>query len=119
MIIRTPKRKNYTVVRNEVIRDERLSWKAKGLLVYLLSLPDDWELHPKEIQWHGKDGRDSVYSGIRELIDCGYMIREQFRREDGKFREFAYVVHEVPLVLSSVRDTGFPYADESPDSRGS
>jgi hypothetical protein len=45
-----------------------MSWKARGILIYMLSLPDDWEVHLSEIAKHSeKDGRDSFASGIKEL----------------------------------------------------
>ena len=43
MIIRAARpHQNYTVVHNELIEDSQLTWKARGILVYLLSKPDHW-----------------------------------------------------------------------------
>ena len=47
--IKTKKETNYTVLDNTFIQDTRLSWKAKGVMTYLLSLPDDWVIHLSEI----------------------------------------------------------------------
>ncbi|MGR5875594.1 hypothetical protein ACT7DH_27750 [Bacillus pacificus] len=41
-IFRVKKDVNYSVIHNTPLRDEKLSWRAKGLLAYMLSLPDDW-----------------------------------------------------------------------------
>ena len=39
---RVNKDKNYTTINNTGLKDKRLSWKAKGILAYILTLPDDW-----------------------------------------------------------------------------
>lgn len=40
---RIEKNKNYTVMSNYHLRDKRLTLKAKGLLSFMLSLPEDWD----------------------------------------------------------------------------
>ena len=43
MIVRSKRpEKHYTVLGNDIIRDQRLSWRARGILVYLLSMPENW-----------------------------------------------------------------------------
>jgi len=44
-IIRVEKNKNYSVVNNTVLRDTKISWKAKGIMAYMLSKPDDWTFY--------------------------------------------------------------------------
>ena len=41
-VFRINKTKNYTVMSNYHLQDRNLSFKAKGLLSYMLSLPSDW-----------------------------------------------------------------------------
>ena len=62
---------NFTILSNSVIRDETLSWKARGLFEYLWSLPEDWEFYETEITKHATDGRDSTRSGLDELEEHG------------------------------------------------
>lgn len=38
-IRRTKRTGNFTTVRNEYLQDVNLSWKAKGLITYIMSLP--------------------------------------------------------------------------------
>ena len=73
--IRVEKNKNYTVIHNEFLRREDLSWKAKGMLAYILSLPDDWTINLDEIARHSTDGKSSFQSGWKELRDAGYVSR--------------------------------------------
>ena len=37
------KNKNYTIMSNYHLQDKNLSYKAKGLLSFMLSLPEDWD----------------------------------------------------------------------------
>jgi DnaD/phage-associated family protein len=97
-IFRIKKEDNYTVVNNYCLRDNRLSWKAKGLLVYLLSLPDDWQIYQDELIQHSTDGISSTSSGIRELMEYGYIKRERRRNEQGHLKGYIYTVYEQPLT---------------------
>lgn len=85
-IIRSRREKNYTVLLNDGLRDQRLSFKARGLMAYMLSMPDDWKFYTKELVKHSdKDGRDSVRVGLKELEECGYLKRQKKRSETGQF----------------------------------
>ena len=93
--IKTKKEKNYTVIDNTFIKDTRLSWKAKGLMTYLLSLPDDWTIHLSEIEQHATDGKSALRSAINELKEFGYLKAEQ-KRENNRFAEMVYIIIENP-----------------------
>ena len=81
MIIRSKVRENYTCVSNVWIRDVELSAKAKGIFAYLLTLPNDWDLHIGELTTHFVGGIDGIRNGIRELIEKGYVLSKQRRDE--------------------------------------
>lgn len=69
MIVRRVKKiKNFTIIDNAYLNDVRLSFKAKGIMTYLLSLPDDWVVHIDQIVVKSKDGIASFRSYIDELI---------------------------------------------------
>ena len=84
----------YVIINKQFLEDSKLSWKAKGLLSYLLSLPDDWQIYESELVKHSKDGRDSTKSAIKELIDNGYIERERKRDEKGMLKHYEYSVYE-------------------------
>ena len=67
-IRRTKRTGNFTTVRNEYLQDVNLSWKAKGLITYIMSLPPDWQLNLSDLKNRSKDGRDATAAGLRELI---------------------------------------------------
>lgn len=94
------KDRNFTVMSNVHLKDNRLSWKAKGLLSYILSLPEDWKLYLEQLKKVSKDGKDSTASAIDELIKYGYMSRVSKRGEAGKFGGYSYTVFENPIRLN-------------------
>ena len=89
----------YVMINKQFLNDERLSWKAKGILTYLLSMPDDWQIYENELVKHSKDGITSLKSGIKELIELGYIIRKQLRNEKGQFKGYEYCVYEIPAEI--------------------
>ena len=99
-MMRVHKTKDYIVMSNHAIKNEKLSWKGKGLLAYLLSLPDDWKIYLEELTNHAKDGRDGTAAGIKELIKEGYIVRTQIKNPNGKFGEYVYEVYEIPCTDS-------------------
>ncbi|GMK49139.1 hypothetical protein PghCCS26_62690 [Paenibacillus glycanilyticus] len=104
-IIRTNKRENpYVMIDKYGLNDDRLSWKAKGLLAYLLSKPDDWQIYERDLIKRSTDGRDAVRAGLRELETNGYLSRHQMRGENGSFGTMEYVVYERPIVVEDTVD---------------
>ena len=87
---------NFVTVHKSFIHDDNLSWKAKGILLYLLSRPDDWRIYETELNKHSSDGRDSLRTGIKELEEAGYIHRTRRRNEKGQLREYEYQVFEQP-----------------------
>lgn len=93
---RVNKNVNYTVMSNHHLQDKRLSLKAKGLLSYMLSLPDDWDYSLKGLTIGCKDGIDSVRSAVHELEDGGYLCRSKVRDSRGRIIDYNYEVFELP-----------------------
>lgn len=94
-IIRVEKSNNYTVLHRAALNDKRLSWKAKGIIAYMLSMPDDWVFHLEELMKHSTDGEKSFRSGFKELKNYGYVKRFPVYK-DKKIDHWETVVFEVP-----------------------
>lgn len=94
-IVRVIKSKDYTTICNRIFKDRRLSLKAKGLLAMLLSFSDSWNLTIKGLEVILKEGRTSIRSTMSELIEFGYVERQQIRK-DNKFIGVDYIVFESP-----------------------
>ena len=111
---RVNKNVNYTVMSNHHLQDKRLSLKAKGLLSYMLSLPDDWDYSLKGLTTGCRDGIDSVRSTVRELEARGYLRRSKVRDARGRIVDYNYEVFELPQK-ESAEDVPVP-ASDSPSS---
>jgi hypothetical protein len=85
----------YTTVPNHVFEDVRLSMEARWLLGYLLSKPDNWTVRMGDIRKKGSCGRDKARAMVSELVDAGYMEREDARKS-GKFNGLALVIFDEP-----------------------
>lgn len=96
-IIRVPKVTNYTVMSNHHLTDRDLSFKAKGLMSYMLSRPDDWDFTIAGLSRLNKDGRDAIGRIIQELESHGYLERIRRRQSKGTFGTMEYVLHEQPM----------------------
>jgi len=95
-IIRTARRQHFLVLCQAAVEDSRLSWAARGLLVYLLSRPDDWRIRVDHLRQQATSGRDAIYKLLSELRQHGYILRERIRGEDGRLQGTSYYVHETP-----------------------
>ncbi|AYY25286.1 DnaD domain protein [Bacillus cereus group sp. Bc222] len=114
---RVNKDKNYTTINNTGLRDERLTWKAKGILAYILSLPDDWVFYMEEVATHAKDKLDSLKSGMKELKEHGYIKRFPVKDEKGKIIRWETIIYEIPQVENPPVENplvGKPQVDEPP-----
>lgn len=73
-VFRVSKNRDFTVIANSVFKDRRLSAKAKGILVEMLSLPENWDYTLKGLTTLFSDGIDSIRQGIKELEENGYIM---------------------------------------------
>ncbi|MDA1641928.1 DnaD domain-containing protein [Bacillus cereus group sp. TH177-1LC] len=96
-IFRVKKDNNYSVINNTGLEDKRLSWKAKGILAYILTLPDDWVFYREELSQHAKDGINSLRAGMKELKEYGYIKRFPIKDAKNKIVRWETIIYEIPL----------------------
>lgn len=87
---------NYTVVDNGFIRDTTLSLKAKGIMLTLLSLPDNWVFTENWLVSQSSDGITAVRGALSELEEHHYLVRTRERNEDGRLGDSIYCIYEEP-----------------------
>lgn len=96
MIVRAPrKQRDFTILSNAVCQDSRLSPRALGVLVRILSRPDDWRTTSDLLAADFGVGRDSIRSAMNELREAGYMQLHKVQNESGHWSTF-WTVHEEP-----------------------
>lgn len=115
MIVKIQRRETpFALVNKAILEDTRLSWKAKGIMAYLLSRPESWNVISGDVTNRSTDGRESVLAGMNELRKFGYAHLKQERDEKGHVSGKFWVVYESPT--KPCKDTILPKEVES-DSR--
>lgn len=111
--------KNFYILDKQISEDSRLSWAARGLLIFLLGKPDHWQISianlinetGDSIRRGGHTKRDGVLSLVRELEEAGYVEKlGRVRASGGRLGEYQYIVREQgkpkpddPVQVVSVR----------------
>lgn len=91
------KQEHFTILDNAALNDERLSFRARGVLAYILSKPADWRTTSACLARVAKEGRDAIRAALNELKDAGYVVYEKIR--DAATGRIATIctVYEVPV----------------------
>lgn len=84
----------FAQISNAVVEDKRLSWRARGILCYLLSKPDGWKANPRDIEKRGPEGRDAVRKAMAELQAAGYAELRTVQRPKGALSGREWVIYE-------------------------
>lgn len=91
------KQQNFVILDKTCLNDQTLSWGAKGLHAYLISLPDDWKVQVSDLQKRARNGRDAVRGLLSELEQAGYIQKATCRDDvSGRFGGVEYLVLEIP-----------------------
>jgi hypothetical protein len=90
--ITRPPTVRFVQIRNEWARDRRIGLKEKGLLTYLHSHADGYELSLSQIVRDSTDGKDAVRTGLTRLEEAGYLTQVRERGEGGRWGEVDYVL---------------------------
>jgi DnaD/phage-associated family protein len=85
----------YVMVDRRPIDNPDLSFKAKGILTYLLSRPDGWEVNVPDLVNHSTDGAAAIRTGLKELRTAGH-IHYNTQREGGYIKKWVIEVYELP-----------------------
>lgn len=107
-ILRKAKNKEnpYAQISRSAVQDKKLSWKATGLLAYLLSLPDDWQVYLSDLAKRKASGTSATSSAYKELCEAGYIQKVSTRNEKGHFVKHEHFVHEAPLSTNQKPENG-------------
>ena len=104
-VFRINKTNNYTVMSNFHLQDKNLSYKAKGLLSYMLSLPEDWDYSINGLVAVSKEGTKAIRNILTELKENGYLIIEKNQNDKGQY-DYEYQIYEIPHTQKGDMDLG-------------
>lgn len=87
----------FTVISKHFIEvDSSISFRAKGILTYILTKPDDWEVRLDDLVRHAREGKHAVSSALKELEKAGYIEHDVIRDGRGRIVRHVIRVYEVP-----------------------
>lgn len=86
----------FSVIQNCVFRDSRLDYKELGLLVQMISLPDNWSYSIAGLAALKNSGEKSIRTGLLKLEEYGYLHREQATDSSKKFSGYNYYIYQDP-----------------------
>ena len=108
-ICRKVRRRSFTQIDNEPINDPNLKYEDLGLLLYVMSKPDNWVIYKNDLISSHQNGRESVNGILKRLETRGYLTVDQGRSEKGYFNHKQYIF----------TDRAFDFGDEyDPDIPG-
>lgn len=87
----------FVSIPSTTIRDKELSFRARGVLGWILDHPDGWDIRSEVIAHEGAEGREAIRTALAELAAHGYYRVERRRQADGQV-----------LTVTAVSDTAMP-----------
>lgn len=94
-------RADYTMVSNVALRDRTLSFRSRGILAYMLSLPDGSSTSTQQLAQRSREGRDAVRTAVAELVTATYVTRTKYRDLTGVWR-WELTVYDRPQTGDNV-----------------
>ena len=101
---RKRKKNGFTQVSNTMLENSNLSWKAKGLLCYMLSRPDNWKFNKADLYKKATEGRDAMQKGLDELKELGYLHIYPQKDEKGKIETWIWEYDDTPFAPTILKN---------------
>lgn len=103
--------KKFLLFNRKTAQNKKLSFEARGLLLYVLSKPPKWEAQDADLMREGGIKKFALNSILKELKECGYARRYRERQRDGTFK-FILEVAEEPGLIAREPLPDYPLVDE-------
>ena len=108
---------DFTVVHNAFIKDTGMPLAAKGLLIVMLSLPDNWDFSIAGLKALLPDGKDKVRTTLKDLENMGYLRRSRINDEKGHIIDWEYCFSDEPVFRDDADgESGSPLPPSPPHS---
>lgn len=95
--------KDFTTIHNTMIRDMNLGATERGVLLTMLSLPDNWDFSIKGLTSILPDGYTKISTSLKKLEKAGYLIRQRVY-SDGKICDWEYTFSDEPMDVENVQN---------------
>ena len=115
-IVRAERPEQYFfTVRNDVARDSRLSFRARGILIAILSRPDGWSTTSAQLQNEGKEGREAIRTALRELRAHGYLKVVRYQNAKGQWITSS-TIYDTPQAVDAEPGSDYGASETSTES---
>lgn len=115
-IFRKRVKSDFTIVPNSILRDDRLSFRARGVMAFVLSFQDDWIIHLDWIKKQGREGREAVRATMKELVALGYCRKLIVQSpHNGRLTETRWQFTDSPS--DGFPSVGFPSVGKPPSQK--
>ncbi|QKY79987.1 helix-turn-helix DNA binding domain protein [Gordonia phage Clawz] len=96
-IVRGPrKERGFTIIDNSLLNDKAMSFRARGVLAYLLSKPTGWKVSAERLSSEAKEGRDAMRTALNEIEAAGYLVRRRWRDPVSKQWRSTQTIYDEP-----------------------
>lgn len=107
MLMRKEKNKNFTLVDNYMINDLKITPSNKGVLLFMLSKPDNWNFNFECLQKGLGIGNKAVRSNLNSLENAKYLKRIRSKDIKGQW-QWEYYIYDIPYDLEINKENN-PY----------
>lgn len=85
---------NFTPISNQLIQSQSVSLEAKGLIMFIISLPETWIIYKCQVQAALKMNKTKFNRVWKEAVEAGYIKVIKERADKGRFN-YHYIVSDV------------------------
>lgn len=73
------KSSNYTIIDNDILNNVNISLDARGLMCYILHLPEDYELTIEGLATETGEDVKNIRKCLKELLDVNYITIDMIK----------------------------------------
>lgn len=96
VFVRNATQGNFTIIQNNILKNQDLNLRARGLLCTLLSLPDKWEFSIYGLTKIFPDKESAIKKALSDIEAAGYLKRERKRGERGRYCGWVWSIFDTP-----------------------
>lgn len=108
---------DFTTVHNAFLRDNKLGATARGVLLTMISMPENWKFSIKGLSAILPDGERKISTALKELENRGYLIRKRIY-VNGKIAEWIYLFSDEPMEEDEEPDLPPDLTETEPPTKG-
>ena len=118
-IVKGKRKHDFAIIPNEISQSKDLTMEEKGMMCFLLSLPENWVLYKKNLYNQMPDGKHAVDRVFKSLQQKGYILScRQIDAVTGRMDGWNHIVYDEPQLNreSDSPTFGFPVLGETRES---